>query len=143
MRDTQNLTNLAAELLARAKKLGASEADVMVADGETFSVQVRLAAVDRLTKAREKRLGLRVFFGQRSASVSTSDFTRESLDRLVTDTCALAKAVVDDEASGLPSADLMADDLPDLDLYDPTTLARAHVSDCPRSASMRSRLGER
>ncbi len=123
MRDTQNLTNLAAELLARAKKLGASEADVMVADGETFSVQVRLAAVDRLTKAREKRLGLRVFFGQRSASVSTSDFTRESLDRLVTDTCALAKAVVDDEASGLPSADLMADDLPDLDLYDPTTLA--------------------
>ena len=122
MRDNRNLTDIAAELLARAKGLGASEADVVVADGEAFSVQVRLSAIDRLTKAREKRLGLRVFFGKRSASASTSDFSRESLDGLVSDTCVLAKAVVEDGASGLPSSDLMADDLPDLDLYDPTKL---------------------
>ena len=122
MRDNRNLTDIAAELLARAKGLGASEADVVVADGEAFSVQVRLSAIDRLTKAREKRLGLRVFFGKRSASASTSDFSRESLDGLVADTCVLAKAVVEDGASGLPSSDLMADDLPDLDLYDPTKL---------------------
>lgn len=54
-------TNVAQDLLARAAKHGATAADVMVADGETLSVQVRMGAVDRLTKAREKRLGLRVF----------------------------------------------------------------------------------
>ncbi|MGH7231462.1 MAG: TldD/PmbA family protein [Nitrospiraceae bacterium] len=117
-----NLSELAVDLLDRAKRRGATEADVVVADGENFSVQVRLSAVDRLTKAREKRLGLRVFFGTRSASASTSDFSRDSLDSLVNDTCSLAAAVVEDPLSGLPGSDLMARDLPDLDLYDPTSL---------------------
>ena len=117
-----HLSELAADLLKRAKKRGATEADVVVADGDTFDVQVRLSAVDRLTKAREKRLGLRVFIGKRSASASTSDFSRESLEQVVSDTCSLASAVAEDDVSGLPSGDLMAQVLPDLDLYDPTKL---------------------
>lgn len=123
LQTTPDLSQLAADLLARAKKRGATEADVVAADGDTFSVQVRLSAVDRLTKAREKRLGLRVFIGKRSATASTSDFSDESLERLVADTCALASAVVADEVSGLPDAAAMARDLPDLDLYDPTALS--------------------
>jgi hypothetical protein len=47
-------SQLAIDLLAKAKRSGATEADIIIADGETFSVQVRLGAVDRLTKAREK-----------------------------------------------------------------------------------------
>ncbi len=113
---------LASDVLARAKDCGATEADIVVADGETFSVQVRVGAVDRLTKAREKRLGLRVFVGKRSATTSTSDFSKESLERLVSETCTLAKAVVEDQVSGLPDAAQMARDWPDLDLYDDTTL---------------------
>jgi len=113
---------LAADVLARAKACGATEADIVVADGETFSVQVRVGTVDRLSKAREKRLGLRVFIGKRSATTSTSDFSKVSLDGLVADTCALANAVVEDEVSGLPDAARMATDRPDLDLYDDTVL---------------------
>ena len=113
---------LAADVLARAKTGGATEADIVVADGETFSVQVRVGAIDRLTRAREKRLGLRVFVGKRSATTSTSDFSKESLDRLVAETCTLAKAVVEDHVSGLPEAPQMAADWPDLDLYDETVL---------------------
>ena len=113
---------LASEVLARAKACGATEADIVVADGETLSVQVRVGAVDRLTKAREKRLGLRVFIGKRSATTSTSDFSQESLERLVADTCTLAGAVVEDTVSGLPDAAQMATDQPNLDLYDDTVL---------------------
>ncbi|MFO0702120.1 MAG: metallopeptidase TldD-related protein, partial [Nitrospira sp.] len=113
---------LAADVLAQAKACGATEADIVVADGETFSVQVRVGAVDRLTKAREKRLGLRVFIGKRSATTSTSDFSKASLDRLVADTCTLAGAVVEDDVSGLPDAGQMATEQPDLDLYDDTVL---------------------
>jgi PmbA protein len=113
---------LALRVLDRAKQRGATEADVMVVDGRTLSVQVRLSAVDRLTKAREKRLGLRVFFGKRSASASTSDFSGASLDRLVADTCALAEAVAEDPSSGLPPPEAYAADCPDLDLYDTTEL---------------------
>ena len=114
--------NLAQDLLARAKRCGADEADVIVANGETLSVQVRMGSVDRLTKAREKRLGLRVFFGKRSASASTSDFAQNALAQFVDETCALAKAVVEDKMSGLPESAEMAVDRPDLDIYDSTVL---------------------
>jgi PmbA protein len=113
---------LAVDVLARARSCGATEADIVVVDGDTFSVQVRVGAVDRLTKAREKRLGLRVFVGKRSATSSTSEFSRESLDRLVSETCRLAEAVVEDQVSGLPEASQMAKDRPSLDLYDETVL---------------------
>lgn len=118
----KDYSQLVVDLIGKARKRGATEADVMVVDGRNLSVQVRLSAVDRLTKAREKRLGLRVFFGKRSASTSTSDFSSASLDQLVSDTCALAQAVVEDPMSGLPDGGVYASDRPDLDLYDATEL---------------------
>ncbi|MBA3612655.1 MAG: TldD/PmbA family protein [Nitrospirales bacterium] len=109
---------LAATVLKRAKALGATEADLLVAEGDSVSVQVRMSEVDRLSKAREKVLGIRVFFGKRSASSSTSDFSKASLDRLVSDTCSLARAVVEDETSGLPALEHMVVDIPDMDMKD-------------------------
>ncbi len=120
---TEFLKTLATDLIDLVKAHGATEADVLVAEGDSASVQVRLSAVDRLSKAREKRLGIRVFFGKRSASASTSDFSEVSLKQLVVDTCTLAKAVGEDETSGLPEQTTMATDIPDLDLYDSTTMS--------------------
>ncbi|HSF10247.1 MAG TPA: TldD/PmbA family protein [Nitrospirales bacterium] len=114
---------LAATVLKRAKALGATEADLLVAEGDSVSVQVRMSEVDRLSKAREKVLGIRVFFGKGSASSSTSDFSKASLDRLVSDTCSLARAVVEDETSGLPAPDQMVVDIPDMDMKDDRQLA--------------------
>lgn len=123
MLPTENeLPLLASRLLERAKTQGATEADVLVAEGDSVSVQVRLGDVERLSKAREKGLGLRVFFGKRSASASTSDFSEESLSRFVADTCALARAVAEDETSGLPEEHSFAQDFPDLDTFDSTSL---------------------
>lgn len=127
-----SFADLAQDMLARAKQRGASEADVIVANGETLSVQVRMDAVDRLTKAREKRLGLRVFFGKRSASASTSDFSKPALEQFVADTCMLAQAVVEDPVSGLPDPDKMTSDHPDLDIYDSTTLQTEQQIDLAR-----------
>jgi len=120
---SDHLRQVATDLIALAKARGVTNADVLVAEGDSASVQVRLSAVDRLSKAREKSLGVRVFFGKRSASTSTSDFSQESLEQLVADTCTLAKAVAEDETSGLPDEKELATDHPDLDLFDPTTLS--------------------
>jgi PmbA protein len=114
--------------------MGVTEADLLIADGDSVSVQVRLSQVDRLSKAREKILGLRVFFGKRSASASTSDLSDSSLDRLVQDTCRLAQAVVEDPSSGLPSADQMAMEYPDLDLNDSRRLNVEEEIDLARRA---------
>jgi len=115
--------NLTSDLLAKVKRKGASAADVVAVEGDSASVQVRLGAVDKLSKAQEKRLGLRVYFGHRSAGASTSDFTPAALDELVETTCALAQAVVEDPQAGLPDPSAMAKDPPDLDLYDGQTLS--------------------
>ena len=131
---TNHFSDLTTQVLERAKASGATEADVLVAEGDGVSVQVRLSQVDRLSKAREKILGIRVFFGKRSASASTSDFSQISLDRLVDDTCSLAKAVVEDPTSGLPDAGQYSTSFPDLDLTDTRKLTVEEEIDLAKRA---------
>jgi PmbA protein len=108
--------DLATELLKKARSKGASAGDIVIIEGDSFDVQVRLKSVDKLSNAHEKRLGLRLFFGQRTAVCSTSDFSSESLDRLVEDTCYLARCTAEDPHAGLPDPTPLVS--PDLDLYD-------------------------
>ncbi len=109
---------LAQDLLREAERQGASAADAIIVENESFSVQVRMREVDTLKSAREKRLGLRVFMGQRSATMATSDFSSVSLARLVGDTLAMAAATPEDPFGGLPDPGAFLPDLPDLDLWD-------------------------
>ena len=109
---------LAQILLKKAKAKGATEGDVLVVEGDSFSVRVRLGQIDKLEHAQEHQLGLRLFFGKRSAVTSTSDLSPASLDRLLEDTCALARSTAEDRVSGLPQADQCMDSVPDLDLWD-------------------------
>lgn len=126
MKIDQNFTS---ELLATVQRRGASAADVVAVEGDSASVQVRLAAVDKLSKAQEKRLGLRVYFGHRSAGASTSDFSPAAIEELVETTCALARAVVEDPHAGLPDAGRLTREIPDLDLHDPTVLSMEQMID--------------
>ncbi len=115
------LENLATEVLEHARQQGATAGDVLIATGESFSAGVRLKEVEKVQQSQEKRMGVRLFVDQRSAITSTADFTRETLFSLVEETIALAKATEADEFSGLPTADMLAKDLPNLDLYDSVT----------------------
>jgi PmbA protein len=126
MRIDQNFTE---ELITKAREKGATAVDLVAVEGDSASVQVRLSAVDKLSKAQEKRLGLRVYFGQRSAGGSTSDFAPAALDDLVTTTCALAQAIVEDPDGGLPDPKMLATERPDLDLYDASTLSMDQMID--------------
>ena len=109
---------LAAGLLAQAREKGASQGDVTMVEHEGVRVRVRLGKLETVSQAHETRLGLRLFFGKSSAATSTSDLSRASLDRLLEETCAMARATAEDEFGGLPEPGEMATDLPDLDLVD-------------------------
>jgi PmbA protein len=109
---------LARDVLATAKIRGASQGDVVMVEGDSFFVTVRLGDVEKISQAQEKRLGLRLFSGSSSASASTSDISREAIERLVDDTINMARATAQDPFSGLPDASLLARDLPDMDLFD-------------------------
>jgi PmbA protein len=111
---------LARDILATAKAKGASHGDIVMVDGESFFVTVRLGEVEKISQAQEKRLGLRLFHGSSSASASTSDISKKSIERLVDDTVQMARATAQDPFSGLPDAALLAQTIPDLDLLDET-----------------------
>jgi PmbA protein len=106
------------DVLRKAKALGSSGAEVVIVEDESFSVLVRMRGVDTVKSAREKRLGLRVFLGQRSATTATSDFSPGALERLLEDTVAMASATPEDAYGGLPDPGAFATDLLDLDLWD-------------------------
>lgn len=109
---------LALGVIKGAANRGASGAEVFMVEDESFSVLVRMRGVDTVKSAREKRLGLRVFVGQRSATTATSDFSAGALERLLADTVAMANATPEDPFGGLPVSGAFATDLPELDLWD-------------------------
>ena len=109
---------LARDILAQAKQKGATEGDVVMVESDSFFVTVRLGEVEKISQAQEKRLGVRLFFGHSSATGSTSDISRDSLENLVNDTCVMARATVPDEFSGLPLPEELAREVGNLDLLD-------------------------
>lgn len=109
---------LGQEVLAMAKAKGASQGDVVMAESESFFVTVRMGEVEKISQAGEKRLGLRLFFGNSSASASTSDISKKSIEKLVEDTARMAKVTAQDPHGGLPDAAELAREVPELDLID-------------------------
>ena len=69
-----DLLALAPDVLEKAKRAGADDADVLLLEGTDFSVTLRQGEVETLTDAGSRGLGLRVFVGRRTANVHTSDF---------------------------------------------------------------------
>lgn len=114
-----SLEDIAELLLRRAREHGATAADVVVAEGDSLSVGVRLGEVEKVKRSRAKHLGLRVFVGQRSAITSTADFSPASLEELAADSVALARVTAPDPDSGLPAEADLARVIPDLGLNDP------------------------
>ncbi|HEY5542358.1 MAG TPA: metallopeptidase TldD-related protein [Candidatus Binatia bacterium] len=111
---------LGREILAMAKAKGASQGDVVMAESQSFFVTARMGEVEKISQAGEKRLGLRLFFGNSSGSASTSDISKKSIEKLVDDTTRIAKVTAQDPHGGLPEDAELARDLPDLDLSDET-----------------------
>lgn len=110
--------DLLADLLARAKRAGADDADALLVESAGLSVTRRLGKLEKVERAEGHDLGLRVFVGRRQAIVSTAELTAEGLERLVESALAIARAVPEDRYAGLAEPELIARDLPALDLDD-------------------------
>jgi PmbA protein len=112
-----DLRNVAADIVARAMKGGATAAECVVREGDEFSTLVRLGQVETLKESGSKSIGVRVFFGQRAASTYSSDFSKEGLDRLVKSALELAKITSEDPFGGIPDASQLGQLQGNLDLY--------------------------
>jgi len=108
-----------ASLVEQAVKAGAEAADaIYVGDGST-GVQVRLGALEDVERSESEEIGLRLFFGRRSASVSSSDLSGAALQALVGRAAAMAREAPEDPYAGLAPEDrLLRDDGPDVASFD-------------------------
>jgi PmbA protein len=102
VQSSSDLKQLASDVLARALKAGATDAEAVVYEGDEFSALVRLGQVETLKESGSRAVGLRVFIGQRTASTSSSDFSAESLSKLVEGAVTLARITSEDPFAGLP-----------------------------------------
>jgi len=105
--------------LDEARRKGASAAEVLCVTAESLAAGVRLGEVEKLKSSRERRLGLRVFCGQSSATSSTAELERNSLADFVANTVELARLSAADPWAGLPDPSMHPKSLPELSLADP------------------------
>ncbi len=115
----QDAQERAHDIVTRARNAGADAADAVLAASASIDVSVRLGALEDVGRSEEEELGLRVFVGQRSASVSTSDLSSAAMDTLVERAVAMAREAPEDQWAGLAPEDrLRKGALPDLNLHD-------------------------
>ena len=115
-----DLEKTAQQVIDRARKTGATAADVMIREDDTFSVGVRMGQVETLKEAISRSLMLRVFIGKRTATSHTSDLSIPVVDRLVDETVEMARLTSEDEIGGLPDQAIHRNGFPDLNLLDPS-----------------------
>jgi PmbA protein len=130
------LRDIAASVIERAMKLGATAAECVARDGTEFSTVVRLGEVETLKESGSKALGVRVFIGNRTANTSTSDLSPEGVESMIKGAIELAKVTGEDPFSGIPEKSQLGKIEGDLDLYydDVYSLSTADRIDYARRA---------
>jgi PmbA protein len=101
------LKQLANDVLGFARQQGASDASVEISEGDGLSVSVRKGQVETIEQNKDKGIGVTVYCGQRRGHASTSDFSSDSLRATVEAAYNIARFTAEDDAAGLPDADLL------------------------------------
>jgi len=136
---TPRLLELAADLVQRARKLGADVAEASARTGWELSAKVRLGTTELVEEAGHHGVSLRVIRGGRVATTSTSDLTARGIERCVADALELCALSEPDPFAGPAAAELLCKPPhPDLQLFD----ASIDAIDAERAIAQ-ARLAER
>ncbi|WP_456372912.1 metalloprotease PmbA [Thiolapillus sp.] len=122
MNSVEQLESMVADLLAEARKQGASAADAAVSSSAGLSLTVRLGEVETIEHTRDQGLGISVYFGKRKGSANTTDLKPVALREAVSKACTIARHTSEDECAGLADPHCLANNYPELNLYHPWDL---------------------
>ena len=123
------LEDIVQDVLAEAKRLGASAAEAGMSSSTGLSVTARLGDVETIEHTQDRGLAISVYFGQRKGSASTTDFAPAAIRDTVAAACGIARYTSEDDCTGLADEELMATELPDLDLDHPWALSPEEAID--------------
>jgi PmbA protein len=100
-----------------AIECGATDAECTFAEGQEFSAQVRMRALETLKDAGSRRAGLRVLVGKRVGSAHTSDLSSAGVRQMVESALSVAAISTEDPYADLPDASELGSLAGDLQLY--------------------------
>jgi len=126
-------------VLAEARKSGASAAEAGVNTSQGLSLTVRLGEIETVEHTRDKGMGVTVYFGQRTASASTTDFSEQALRETVRAACTIARYTAEDDCAGLADPERLAKNIPDLDLHHPWNPGTERAIELARAAESAAR----
>ncbi len=127
--------SLLADVVAAALKAGADAAEAVGAERRALGINVRLGDLEEVEREESRDLGLRVFVGQRQATVSGSDISPEARAKLVERAVAMARLAPEDPYAGLAPQDRLArGPFADFDLFDPTEPSPEELETVARAA---------
>ena len=130
----QSLESTACGAVGLARRLGADQAEAAISHDEGFSVTVRMGELESVERQRDRGLSVTVYRGGRKGSASTVDYSPDAVEQTVRKAMSIAEFTAEDEYAGLADAELMADKLPDLDLYHPWAIDIAGAEELARRA---------
>ncbi|EHI49240.1 putative Zn-dependent protease-like protein [SAR116 cluster alpha proteobacterium HIMB100] len=115
--------------LSAAKQAGADGADVSFIKGGGLDVQVRLGKVESAERAEDYQMGMRVFVGQKSATISSGQLDDENITKLAERAVAMAKHAPEDPYARLATAEEQAKSFPDIELFDDTSFSTEQLTE--------------
>ena len=113
----ESYEELASSIVKRAGAKGATAAECTIAEGDEFSVSVRMREVESIKDAGSRGAGLRVLIGHRTGSAYTSDLSEEGIAQMVAAAIEIAQITGEDPHAGLPGADELGSVGGDLGLF--------------------------
>ncbi len=120
VKDQEYLTKKASYCLDQAKKLGASNASVVVSNSISETVNFRNQKLDESNRSDSLAIGITIYIGKKKSSISSSNLLKENLDTLIEKCIETTKNTPEDEFNSLPDKDLLVKEFKDLNLYDNT-----------------------
>jgi PmbA protein len=142
--ELNTLQDCVAAALARARKAGASQAEVSAHTSKGLSVNVRHGEVETLEHMQDRSVSITVYSGKRKAHASSADLAPASIEACVDRAMDIARYTQPDPHNGLADEALMAQEFPDLDIWHPTPLdagrAIARAKECEAAGLQDSRI---
>ena len=129
VKDQVFLEKKASYCLDLAKKLGATEASVIVSNSISETVNFRNKKLDESNRSDNLSIDITTYVGKRKSSISSSNLLNENLNILLEKCIETTKNTPEDEFNSLPDRDLLAKEVKDLNLYDDTNLKNDHKID--------------
>ena len=118
---SETLETLTQRMLDAARSAGADAADAIAIAGTSVTVDVRAGALEQAERSEGTDIGLRVFHGRRSAVVSGSDTSQDTITTMAERALAMAREAPEDPHAGLADPEQLAKawNAEALELHDP------------------------